>query len=98
MFDKLKKGLSAAKDKVEVTFSENIGMVAEKLESVANKAGTKLDDIWENEEELTNLLIMAHNIMPLPFQIIIRENIFVSMGVKSKDTIKSFIDNKKSKL
>ena len=95
MFDKLKKGLSAAKDKVEVTFSENIGNVAEKLESVANKAGKKLDDIWENEEELTKLLVMAHSLMPLPFQIVIREKHFVSMGVKSKDTIKKFIDNKK---
>ena len=98
MFDKLKKGLSAAKDMVEVTFSENIGIVAEKLESVANKAGKKLDDIWENEEELTKLLVTTHNLMPLPFQMIIREKLFVSMGVKSKDTIKSFVDNKKSKL
>lgn len=95
MFDKLKQGLSAAKEKVEGMFSENIGMVAEKLETVANKAGKKLDDIWENEEELIKLLVMAHSLMPLPFQLVIREKNFISMGVKSKDTIKKFVDNKK---
>lgn len=95
MLDQFKKGLSAAKDKVEETFSENIKVIAEKLESTANSAGKKLDDIWENEKEMTELLVMVHNVMPLPFQLIIREKNFVSMGLKSKEMIKKFVDSEK---
>lgn len=97
MLDKFKKGLSAAKAKVEQTFSDNIALIAEELEAVANKTGKKLEDIWENEEELIKLLIMVHDLMPVPFQLIIREKNFVSIGVKSKNTIKKHIDSKKDK-
>lgn len=97
MLDQFKKGLESAKGKVEETFSDNIALIAQKLESVASQAGKKLDDIWENDEEVTKLLILVHNVMPLPFQLVIREKMFVSIGLGSKEMIKKYLDEYKNK-
>lgn len=95
MFNKIKSNISSVKDKVEKAFLDNISIISSKIEAYAKEVGTKLDDIWEDDAELTKLLAVVHGLMPLPFQFIVREERFILVCIKSKELLKEQINKPK---
>lgn len=79
---------SELKKKAETLLLEKKELIAEKLGPHLQKANEKVQDFWQNEEEMRSVFGLVYDSLPLPIRLICKREVFVEFCIGRSDDIK----------